>query len=139
MKTTLIREFVSDKYNLLLMGQIFFIVLYPLAAAIDTSFPVGNTLFLVVIVPGLWAVIPSPLFLYPVFLAMISFGLHILVSLGFLSGPIEQHIEILRLILNITFCLIIIVCLIRNISLRQTITADIVKGGISVEWHFHKP
>lgn len=132
MKSAVFREFVSDKYNLLLTGEIVFIVLYPLAEAVDTSFPVIDAMFLAVVIPGLWAVIPSQVFLYAALLAMISFGLHILVSLGFLSGPIEQYIEILRFILNITFCSIIIVRLIRNISLRQTITADIVKGGISV-------
>jgi len=132
MKNSIFREFVSDKYNLLLAGEIFLIVLYPLAEAIETSFPVIDAMFLAVVIPGLWAVIPSRAFLYPLLLAMISFGLHILVSLGFFWGSIEQYVEILRLILSITFCSIIIVCLIRNVSLHQTITADIVKGGISV-------
>ena len=133
MKFPKFKEFVSDKYNLLLTGEIALIVLYPLVEAIDTSFPVIDAMFLVVVIPGLWAVISPRAFLYPILLALTSFGLHILVSLGFFnSGPIEQYIEILRLILNIIFCSIIIVCLIRNISLRQTITADIVKGGISV-------
>ena len=132
MKVAALREFVSDKYNLLLMGEIFFIVLYPLVETIETSLPVINAMFLAVVIPGLWATISPRAFLYSVLLAMISFGLHTLVSLGFFWGPVEQYVEILRLILNIAFCLIIIVCLIRSISLRQTITADIVKGGVSV-------
>ena len=132
MKSGILREFVSDKYNLLLTGEIVLIVLYPLVEAIDTNFPVIDTMFLLVVIPGLWAVISSRAFLYPVLLAVISFGLHILVSLGFFWGSIEQYVEMLRLILSITFCSIIIILLLRNISLRQTITADIVKGGISV-------
>ena len=132
MKPGIFREFVSDKYNLLLTGEIVLIVFYPLVEAIDTNFPVIDTMFLVVVIPGLWAVISSRAFLYPVLLAMVSFGLHILVSLGFFWGSIEQYVEMLRLILSITFCSIIIILLLRNISLRQTITADIVKGGISV-------
>lgn len=132
MNIAVFREFMSDKYNLLLTGEIFLIAIYPLAEAIDTSFPVIDAMFLAVVIPGLWAVISSRAFVYPVLLAMISFGFHILVSLGFFWGPIEQYVEILRLILNMTFCSIIIFCLIRSISLRQTITVDIVKGGISV-------
>jgi hypothetical protein len=38
MKSAVFREFVSDRYNLLLTGEIVFIVLYPLAEAVDTSF-----------------------------------------------------------------------------------------------------
>ena len=132
MKHAIFKDYMSDKYNFLLTGEIALIVLYPVAETLDASFPMSHAMFLAVLIPGLWAVIPSRIFFYPALLAMISFGLHILAYLGFLWVPIEQYIEVLRLILNITFCVIIIVCLIRNISMRQTITTDIIKGGISV-------
>ncbi len=122
---------MSDKYNFLLTGEVALIALYPLVEAIDTKFPLMHLIFLGVVIPGLFVVIPFRAFLYVTSLAMISFGFHILSSLGFFYGPIEKHFEVLRLILNITFCSVIIVCLIRSMSLRQTITHDIVKGGIS--------
>ena len=125
MKLAIVKDYMSDKYNFLLAGEIALIVLYPMAEALDTSFPIIHALFLAVLIPGLWAVIPSRIFLYPALLAIVSFGLHILACLGFLWTPIEQHIEVLRFILNITFCVIIIVCLVRKISMRKTITTDI--------------
>lgn len=131
MKNAFLKEYMSDKYNFLLTGEVVLIALYPLFEAIDTRFPLIHMVFLAVLIPGLFAVIPFKVFLYAISLAMISFVLHVLASMGFLAEPIAQKLEVLRLILNIIFCSAIITCLIRNISLRQTITTDIVKGGIS--------
>jgi hypothetical protein len=99
MKNAFLEKYMSDKYNFLLTGEILLIALYPLFEAIDTRFPLIHMIFLAVLIPGLFAVIPTKAFLYAVSLAMISFVVHILASMGFFAESIEQNLEVLRLIL----------------------------------------
>ena len=132
MKLINFEKIFENKYNYLLIGEILIMLVYPVLKSFEIDFPVAGCLFLIAIIPALHIVLPFKAFLPLTSLAV--FGLVLRVLVYFQVFAVEHEGGIIMGI-NASYAVFIflaIVALIRKISLREVITSDTIKGGISV-------
>lgn len=126
-----LEKLVKNRYNHLLAAEILFLILYPLAIAWRTRFPLTFLLVLISLVPAIHAVASFKTFLVVTFLSVTAFMLQLLLSYGFIvEGAWE--ITLVILVFYGAFFLISTFALAKKISSRHVVTADTIKGGICV-------
>jgi hypothetical protein len=121
---------LKDEFNHLLMTQIVILAAYPFFQVFEAKFPIIPLLLLISIVPALWVGLPRR-----VFIAVISIGaLAFLLNLAtFWSGSeVRTKAHLILLILYAVFYFLAISILIKKISSKTVVTADTIKGGISI-------
>ena len=125
-------KIVENKYNHLLAGEILLMLIYPVVEALEIKFPVMACLFLLVLIPALRAVLPFKAFLYLMSLGVFGVLLRILVCLNVFPNEIKKAVILFIDVSLAIFLLLVIIILIKKMSSRKVVTADTVKGGISV-------
>lgn len=125
-------KIVENKYNHLLAYEILLMVIYPLLEALEIEFPVMACLFLVVLIPALHVVLPFKAFVYLMSLGVFGVFLRILVYLNIFPNEIEKAVIIFTDGSIAIFLLLVVIILIKRMSSRKVVTADTIKGGISV-------
>jgi len=121
---------VANRYNHLLVAEILVLVASPILTPIQMRFPVTSLLFLLAIIPSLHVGLPSKAFLSLMSLAMLAFALHVLARFGVL--PESDSVALAVHVLYASFFLVSVVVLVLTISSSRTVTADTIKGGLSV-------
>jgi len=123
---------LENKYNHLLAGEILFMLMYPVIEALGIEFPVMGCLFLVVLIPALHVVLPFKAFGYLMSLGVFGVLLRILDYFNVFPNEIARIVIILTDVSTVAFLLLVIIILIKKISSSKVVTADTIKGGISV-------
>jgi len=121
---------VANRYNHLLVAEILLLVTFPILSPIRMRFPITSLLFLLAIIPSLHVGLPSKAFFSLISLALLGFALHVLARFGVI--PESDSVTLAVLALYASFFLVSIVVLIGRISSRRIVTADTIKGGLSV-------
>ena len=121
---------LQNKYNYLLMTQIIILVAYPVFQIFETKFPIIPLLLLVAITPALWVGLSRKVFLVVISIGVFAFLFSVLVSWGIKETADETHRVLL--ILYAVFFFMAISILIKRISSGTVVTADTIKGGISI-------
>lgn len=121
---------LQNKYNYLLMTQIIILVAYPILNKFDNQFPIISLMLLMAITPALWVGLSRGLFIAVISVGIFAFFFNIFAR----SGNMELKDEgvLILLFLYGLFYFLAITILIRKISSRTTVTADTIKGGISI-------
>ncbi len=132
MKLIDLEKIFENKYNHLLAAEILLMMLYPVLKSCEIRFPVAGCLFLMAVIPALHVVLPFKVFLPLMSLAV--FGLVLRALVYFQVFAVEHEVGIITLIdaSYAVFVLLAIVALVRKILSREVITADTIKGGVSV-------
>ncbi len=121
---------LANRYNHLLAAEVLLPVAYPLLQPVHTRFPITVVLFLAAIIPSLHVVLPLKAFLSLMSLAVIGFALTTLARFGVIGQ--RENIALATHVLYALFLLVTIVVLVKRISSQRVVTADTVKGGLSV-------
>ena len=121
---------VANRYNHLLVVEIFLLVASPILAPIRMRFPLMSLLFLLAIIPSLHVGLPRRAFFSLISLAALGFALHVLAQFGVI--PESDNIRLAMWALFAVFFLISIVVLVERMASRRIVTADTIKGGLSV-------
>ncbi|MHC4287868.1 MAG: potassium channel family protein [Planctomycetota bacterium] len=121
---------LHDKFNYLLMTQIIILVAYPLFQVIEVKFPIIPLLLLIAIAPALWVGLSRKVFLVVISVGVVAFLLNVYAHFGY-NDLADEGILVL-LILYAVFYFLAIAILITKISSNTIITADTIKGGISI-------
>jgi hypothetical protein len=121
---------LRDKFNYLLMTQIIILVAYPLFQVIEVKFPIIPLLLLIAIAPALWVGLSRKVFLVVISVGVVAFLLNVYAHFGY-NDLADEGILVL-LILYAVFYFLAIAILITKISSNTIITADTIKGGISI-------
>ncbi|MHC4644983.1 MAG: ion channel [Planctomycetota bacterium] len=132
MKWIDLENVMENKYNPLLAGEILFMLIYPFIEVLEIEFPVMGCLFLMVLIPALHAVLPFKAFVYLMSLGVFGVLLRILAYFNLFPNEIDRIVVLLIDVSIVTFVLLVIIILIKRISSRRVVTADTIKGGISV-------
>ena len=123
-------KIVANRYNHLLVAEILVLVASPILNPRQMRFPVTSLLFLVAIIPSLHVGLPSRAFMSLISLALLGFALHVLARFSVI--PESDNVALAVQTLFASFFLVSIIVLLRRISSSRTVTADTVKGGLSV-------
>jgi hypothetical protein len=121
---------VANPYNHLLVAEIIVLVGSPILSPIRMRFPIMSLLFLLAIIPSLHVGLPRRAFFSLISLALLGFTLHVLAQFDVL--PESDNVRLAMWALFAVFFLISIVVLIGRIASRRIVTADTIKGGLSV-------
>lgn len=121
---------LQNKYNYLLMTQIIILVAYPMLASTKTRFPFIPLLLLIAIIPALWVGLSRRLFLSVMSIGVIAFVIHLLDCLGTMN--LGTRGILVLMFLYAVFYFLAIAILIKKISSSTIVTADTIKGGISI-------
>jgi len=125
-------KILENKYNHLLAGEILLMLIYPFVEALRIEFPIMACLFLMVLIPALHVVLPFKAFVSLMSLGVSGVLLRILSHYGVFPTEIEKAVIVLINVSFAIFLLLVITILIRRMSSTKVVTADTVKGGISV-------
>jgi hypothetical protein len=112
------------------MTQILILVAYPVFQIFETKFPIIPLLLLVAITPALWVGLSRKVFLVVMSIGVFAFLSSVLVSWGIKETADETNRVLL--ILYAVFFFMAISILIKRISSGSVVTADTIKGGISI-------
>ena len=121
---------IDNKYNHLLVTEALIVILLPLLHTLEARFPIIPLLLLVALAPALNVVLPQRAFLILMALGVITLALNILIS--YQAVEFKRAASLCLLILYSVFVLLAIIILLKRISSMKVVTADTVKGGISV-------
>ena len=121
---------LQNKYNCLLMTQIIILIAYPIFQIFETKFPIIPLLLLIAIAPALWVGLSRKVFLVVISVGVFAFLSSLLVSWG-IKEAVDETNRVL-LILYAVFFFLAISILIKKISSGTIVTADTIKGGISI-------
>jgi len=118
----------QNKYNYLLTTQILIFVAYPLLTSAHLKFPIIPLLLLISITPALWVGLSRRVFLVVISVGILAFILNLVMDV---TNVTDAAIQLL-LLLYAAFYFMAIVILIKKISSDTIVTADTIKGGISI-------
>ena len=122
-------KFLTNKYNYLLITEIAILLAYPFLHKFDVKFPFTSLVLLIAIAPALWVGLSRKFFIAVISIGVLAFTFDLFASY-------RQDLKDLgRLILLFLYALFIFLAsaiLISKISSKKTVTADTIKGGISV-------
>lgn len=123
-------KFLNDKYNHLLMTEIFILIAYPFLQNTEVKFPIIPLLLLVAITPALWVGLSRKIFLAVISIGLLAFLINIFAYWG--AKEVADQTALVLLLLYALFFFMAIAILMRKISSNRVITADTIKGGISI-------
>ena len=121
---------LQNKFNHLLMTEVVILIAYPLLQASETKLPIIPLLLLIAIAPALWVGLSRKIFLAVFSVGVIAFLFNLVISVT-VKELAEEGLLVL-LFLYAVFFFLAIVILITKISSGTTVSADTIKGGISI-------
>lgn len=120
---------LRNKYNYLLTTQVVILIAYPLLHVMEAKFPIVPLLLLIAIIPALWVGLTRRTFLAVISVGVLAFLFNVYY---FGSRQSDDKAIMILLLLYAVFYFLAIVILIKRISSGTIVTADTIKGGISV-------
>ena len=123
-------KILSNRYNHLLIAEIAIVACFPFLRALQTRFPVVSLILLLAIMPALRVVLSKKAFMPLMAFGALGFLLEIIVRYN--KFPQAENIQLFALVLYAIFFALAIVILIKKMMERKVITADTIKGGISI-------
>jgi hypothetical protein len=123
-------QILNDEFNYLLMTQIVILAAYPFFQVFEAKFPIIPMLLLISIVPALWVGLPRRVFIAVISIGVVAFLLNVATFWG--DSEVRTKANLILLILYAVFFFLAISILIKKISSRTVVTADTIKGGISI-------
>ena len=132
MKLVNFEKILENKYNHLLIGEILLMLAFPAVDGLKIEFPALGCFFLIVMIPALHVVLSFRAFVSMVLLGICVILLRILAYFSVFASEIEKAVIMLIDVFSTFFLLFAIVALTKRISSRKVITADTIKGGVSV-------
>jgi len=123
-------KILSNKYNHLLVAEIAIVASFPFLRALQTRFPIASLILLLAIMPALRVVLSKKAFMPLMALGALGFLLEIIFRYN--RFPQAENIQLFISILYAVFLALAIVILIKKMMERKVVTADTIKGGISI-------
>ncbi len=121
---------LQNKFNYLLMTEVVILIAYPLLQASKTKLPIVPLLLLIAIAPALWVGLSRKIFLAVFSVGALAFLFNLAIS--FTAKDLADEGLLVLLFLYAVFFFLAIVILITKISSGTTVSADTIKGGISI-------
>lgn len=121
---------LQNKYNHLLVTEIIILIAYPFLQSAESKFPVIPLMLLIAIAPALWVGLSRKIFAVVISVGVFGFALNVFIHFG--MKEFEKEVLLFLLFLYAVFFFLAITILITKISSKKVITADTIKGGISV-------
>lgn len=121
---------LENKYNHLLATEIFILIAYPVIQNIEQYFPVISLLLLAAIAPALYVSTSRRVFITLLSLGIVAYLFRLYAHIG--NNTLTMESSLLILIIYAIFFFWAIVSLIAKISSNLVVTADTIKGGISI-------
>ncbi len=123
-------KILSNRYTHLLIAEIAIVASFPFLRALQTRFPIVSLMLLLAIMPALRVVLSKKAFIPLMTLGALGFLLEIIFRYN--RFPQAENIQLFVLVLYAIFFALAIVILIKKMMERKVITADTIKGGISI-------
>lgn len=123
-------KILSNRYNHLLIAEIAIVASFPFLRALQTRFPIASLILLLAIMSALRVVLSKKAFMSLMTLGALGFLLEIIFRYN--RFPQAENIQLFVLVLYAIFFALAIVILIKKMMERKVITADTIKGGISI-------
>ncbi|MHC4290757.1 MAG: potassium channel family protein [Planctomycetota bacterium] len=121
---------LQNKFNYLLTTQIVILIAYPILHTAEAKFPILPLLLLIAIAPALWVGLSRGFFLAVMSIGILGFLLNLIAHVG--NMHLKDEGILLLLFLYALFYFLAIAILIKRISSKTTVSADTIKGGISI-------
>ena len=121
---------LQNKFNHLLMVEVVILAAYPFLQSEEAKFPIIPLLLLIAIAPALWVGLSRRVFLAVFSVGVLAFLFNLLISVT--AKDLADEGLLVLLFLYALFFFLAIVILITKISSGTVITADTIKGGISI-------
>jgi hypothetical protein len=121
---------LQNKFNHLLMTQIVILVAYPFLQETEKRFPIISLLLLIAIAPALWVGLSRKIFLAVFSVGVLAFLFSLVVFLT--AKDLADEGLLVLLFLYALFYFLAITILIKKTSSGATVSADTIKGGISI-------
>jgi hypothetical protein len=123
-------KILSNRYTHLLIAEIAIVASFPFLRALQPRFPIVSLILLLAIMSALRVVLPKKAFMPLMALGALGFLLEIIVRYN--KFPQAENVPLYVLILYAIFLTLAIVILIKKMMITKVITADTIKGGISI-------
>ena len=121
---------LQNKFNYLLITEVVILIAYPLLQTSKMKLPIVPLLLLIAIAPALWVGLSRKIFLAVFSVGVFAFLLNLVVSVT--AKDLAEEGLLVLLTLYAVFFFLAIVILITKISSGTTVSADTIKGGISI-------
>jgi len=121
---------LQNKFNYLLITEIVILVAYPFLHTSKINFPIVPLLLLIAIAPALWVGLSRKVFLAVFSVGVLAFIFNLAVFLT--AKDLADEGILILLFLYAIFFFLAIVILIKKISVGTTVSADTIKGGVSI-------
>jgi hypothetical protein len=121
---------LQNKFNYLLTTEIVILVAYPFLQVVEARFPIIPLLLLIAIAPALWVGLSRRVFVAVISVGVLAFLFNVVTFWG-ANKALDEAVLIL-LILYAVFYFLAIAILMKRISSGAIVTADTIKGGISI-------
>jgi hypothetical protein len=121
---------LQNKFNYLLTTQIVILAAYPFLTAAESKFPIIPLLLLIAIAPALWVGLSRRVFIAVISIGVLAFLLNLVAHIN--NMDLADEGILILLLLYALFYFLAIAILITKISSRTTVSADTIKGGISI-------
>ncbi|RKY06050.1 MAG: hypothetical protein DRP56_08110 [Planctomycetota bacterium] len=121
---------LQNKFNYLLITEVVILIAYPLLQTSKMKLPIVPLLLLIAIAPALWVGLSRKIFLAVFSVGVFAFLLNLVVSVT--AKDLAEEGLLVLLTLYAVFFFLAIVILITKISSGATVSADTIKGGISI-------
>ncbi len=125
-------KILKNKYNYLLMTEIIILIAYPFLSKADVKFPITTLMLLIAIAPALWVGLSRKFFLAVISIGMLAFAFNVVANYRSEVKDLADEAILILLFLYALFIFLASSILISKISSNKTVTADTIKGGISV-------
>ncbi|MCP4261729.1 MAG: two pore domain potassium channel family protein [Planctomycetes bacterium] len=112
------------------MTEIIILIVYPFLSKIDDKFPIIALMLLIAIAPALWVGLSRKFFLTVISIGMLAFAFNVVAK--YRSENLADKGFLILLFLYALFFFMAIAIIITKISSSKVVTADTIKGGISV-------
>ncbi|MHC4437156.1 MAG: potassium channel family protein [Planctomycetota bacterium] len=130
MKQLDLEALLKNKYNYLLTTEIIILLAFPFLHKVEAKFPIIPLMLLIAIAPALWVSLSRKIFLVVISIGMLAFALNLFARYGI--KEVADKGTLILLFLYALFLFLAIAILLTKISSKKMITADTIKGGISI-------
>jgi hypothetical protein len=123
-------KILENKYNYLLTIELVIIIAYPLFHFVDEKFPLSQLLFLMALAPALNVALSFRRFLAVMSMGLIVFIFNLIAT--YQAKEFSEEATFIVLGFYSVFILLAIIILLKKIMSYRVISADTIKGGISI-------
>jgi hypothetical protein len=124
------QKILDNKYNYLLVIEVLLLIAYPILYVRETKFPIITLLLLIALVPALNVALKFRYFLFVMAIGMFAFILNLIIR--YRADRFTDPAKFVLIAIESLFLLLAIVILAKKIYSRRVVTADTIKGGISI-------